>query len=366
MSREVADKHARVIELLHARKLDVLVLQRVSSVAWATGGAATYVNTATTIGPVSLVLTADGARHLVTNNIEGPRLQHEEGIEAGDWQMHTPRWHQPNTVVAALTANFRTGADVPMAGAVDLADDIARLRARLSPVEQERLREATRRCAAAMDAAARALRPGDSELAIAARLAALAQGLGVQAIVNLVATDERIARFRHPLPTTKHLERHAMLVLGGRYRGLTCSLTRLVHFGRLPEDLRRRAQAAAEVDAALLYASRPGRRLGELLEVAQAAYAAHGFPDEWQHHHQGGLVGYEPREALARPGSAEALYAGHGVAWNPSIAGAKSEDTALIVDGLPEILTGIEGWPELKTRPADGVTLGRPATLELT
>src|SRR6266704_2515710 len=28
-----------------------------------------------------------------------------------------------------------------------------------------------------------------------------------------------------------------------------------------------------------------------LLEVLAASYAEHGFPEEWRHHHQGGLTG---------------------------------------------------------------------------
>ena len=65
-------------------------------------------------------------------------------------------------------------------------------------------------------------------------------------VVNLIATDERIFNFRHPLPTHKRLERYAMLVLCGRQRGLVCSITRLVHFGRLPDDLRRKAEAPCD------------------------------------------------------------------------------------------------------------------------
>ena len=52
-----------------------------------------------------------------------------------------------------------------------------------------------------MDAAIRKIKPGMSEYQIAANLGFEAQSRGVQAIVNLIAVDERIFMYRHPLPT---------------------------------------------------------------------------------------------------------------------------------------------------------------------
>jgi hypothetical protein len=80
-----------------------------------------------------------------------------------------------------------------------------------------------------------------------------------------------------------------MLVLCGRCWGLVCSITRLIHFGRLPDKLCRKAEAVARVDATFITATRPGRTLGEIFWRGMAAYAETGFPDEWRLHHQGVL-----------------------------------------------------------------------------
>ena len=215
-----------------------------------------------------------------------------------------------------------------------------------------------------MDAAARAVRPGQTEHQIGGLLAGEAECRGVQAIVNLVATDGRVSAFRHPLPTEKVLDRYAMLVLCGRRWGLVRSLTRFVHFGRLPGDLRGRAEAVAEVDATFIAATRPGETLGGIFQRGRAAYAAAGFPDEWRLHHQGGLAGYEPREVVATPGSTDPVVAGQVYAWNPSITGTKSEDTILVGEAENEVLTHIEGWPTLSTAVGDR-TIARPAILEV-
>jgi Xaa-Pro aminopeptidase len=360
---EFSQKQNRIQDLLEERKLDALLLQRVSSFAWATCGAASYVNTATTNGEAALLITLSG-RYLITNNIEATRLEQEEKLVAQGWEFRVTPWHEARDTVAELTRGLRLGADGPYPGASDLSGDLTRLRVNLTPEEGKRFRELGRLCADAMDGAVRAVRPGQTEYQIAGLLAHEAGRRGVQAIVNLIATDERIFAFRHPLPAGKKLERYAMLVLCGRRWGLVCSVTRFVHFGQLPDDLRRKAEAVARIDAAFIAATRPGRSVGEIFQQVVRAYAETGFPDEWRLHHQGGPAGYEPREYLAAPHSTDVVSIGQAYAWNPSITGTKSEDTILVGEVGNEVLTAIENWPTLPVT-VDGQEIARPAILEM-
>jgi len=360
---EFSQKQSHIQALLAECKLDALLLQRVSSFAWATCGAASYVNTATTNGEAALLITPSG-RYLITNNIEATRLEQEEKLAAQGWRFRVVPWHKAQDAIAELTQGLRLSADGPYPGATDLSSNLARLRANLTPEEGGRFRALGRLCAEAMDSAVRAVHPGQTEYQIAGLLAHEAESRGVQAIVNLIATDERIFALRHPLPTDKELERYAMLVLCGRRWGLVCSLTRLVHFGRLPDDLRHKAEAVAQVDATFIAATRPGRSLGQIFRRATTAYAEAGFPEEWHLHHQGGPAGYEPREYVATPGSTDVVSVGQVYAWNPSITGTKSEDTILVDDEGNEVLTSIDGWPTL-TVTVDGQEHTRPAILEI-
>jgi Xaa-Pro aminopeptidase len=360
---EFSQKQERIQALLLERDLDALLLKRVSSFAWATCGAASYVNTATTYGEAALLITRAG-RYLITNNIEVTRLEKEEELAAQGWEFHIGVWHEAQEAVAKLTAGQRLGADGPYPGATDLSGELARLRADLTPEEGERFRALGRLCAEAMDGAIRAVRPGQTEYQIAGLLAHETESRGAQAIVNLIATDDRIYTYRHPLPTGKELERYAMLVLCGRKWGLVCSLTRLVHFGRLPDELRRKEEAVAQVDGTFIAATRPGQRLGELFQRGAAAYARTGYAEEWQLHHQGGPAGYEPREYLAVPGSDDVVRVGQVYAWNPSITGTKVEDSVLVGKTKNEVLSAIEGWPMLSVT-VDGQAWPRPAILEI-
>ena len=356
-------KQDRLRALLAERHLDALLLQRASSFAWATCGAASYINTAATNGEASLLVTPS-AHYLITNNIEATRLRQEEQLEAQGWEFRIAPWHAAQTAVAELTRGLKLGCDGSYPGAADVSHQMARLRASLTPEEGERCRALGRICAEAMNVAIRAIRPGQTEYEIAARLAHEAQSRGAQPIVNLIATDARIFSFRHPLPTGKKLERYAMLILCGRKWGLVCSITRLAHFGHLPDEVRRKTEATAQVDAAFVAATRPGQTLGQVFQRVQAAYAAVGFPDEWQLHHQGGPAGYEPREFIATPGSTDVVVVGQAYAWNPSITGTKSEDTILVGQASNEILTTIPDWPTLRVT-VDGQTFQRPAILEV-
>ena len=203
-----------------------------------------------------------------------------------------------------------------------------------------------------------------TEFEIAATLAQKTQGKEILPIVNLIATDERIYSYRHPLPTGKQLERYAMLVLCGRKNGLVASITRLVHFGPLPDELRQKSIALASIDANFIAATKPGKSLSEIFEGAQANYAEAGYPDEWRLHHQGGPAGYAPREAIATSDADWVVKEGQVFAWNPSITGTKSEDTILISREGNEIMTEIPDWPGINVE-INGQIISRPAILEI-
>lgn len=277
---------------------------------------------------------------------------------------HIAPWYEKNEAVAELTRGLKLAADGPYPGAIDLSSNFAHLRTNLMPEEGERFRALSRSCASAMNAAICAIRPGMTEFEIAAVLNRETQTRGALPIVNLIATDERIFKYRHPLPTHKSMDKYAMLVLCGRKWGLVCSLTRLVHFGALPGELRRKMEALARIDATFIATTRPGKKLGEIFRQATDAYKYTGYPTEWQLHHQGGPAAYEPREWVATPAANDVVNVGQVYAWNPSITGAKSEDTILIGLQSNEVMTEIAGWPTLPID-IDGQIINRPAILEV-
>jgi antitoxin VapB len=183
-----------------------------------------------------------------------------------------------------------------------------------------------------------------------ARLAAGAlASRGMAAVVLLVGSGDRLTRFRHPLPACQTWERGgAMIVVCARRAGLIAALTRIVWAGPVLAEIRRRTRAAAEVNARLLAATRPGAAGSRLFEVAVRAYADLGFPGEERLHHQGGACGYLSRDWIAHPRCEEVVETWQAFAWNPSITGTKVEETWIVSESSAEAITRTPEWPVIE------------------
>ena len=359
-AQEVQTKLERIRALMAAQGVGVLWLRRVDNVSWITGGVDTAVNIADATGIASVVIRPESAI-MYTNTIEAPRLKAEDDVIGRGFELRVSPWEQP----AAIDIGGTLGVDFPMVDGKDISRELQVLRAQLLPVEIERVRALGKACAAAMSAAIERTKPGMTEWQISAALADEIRSRAITPVVVLIGTDERVHRVRHSLPLDKKMDRYALLGMCGRKEGLVCSVSRLIHYGPLSDDLRRRMRACAEVDAAMIAASQPGATLDQIFRITQDAYARAGYEGEWKLHHQGGLAGYSAREIIATPGDQTVLVAGMICAWNPSISGVKSEDTILVNEkGTPDILTVIEGWPVLPV-PIDGTVVERPLILEI-
>jgi len=154
-----------------------------------------------------------------------------------------------------------------------------------------------------------------------------------------------------------------MLNFCARKWGLVVSITRFIHFGALPEELSDRLNSAARVNAALLNATRVCATSAALFKVAQEAYVAEGFAGEERFHHQGGPTGYGEREWVATPAGIEVVVNNQAFAWNPSIRGAKSEDTVILRAGTIENLTATPELPQLTEAIVEGSTYAAAGVL---
>jgi Xaa-Pro aminopeptidase len=357
---EVAAKLAQVRALMAQRDLDVVVLTRSPNVAWLTAGASTDIVLTSDRSSITVAVTPDRAM-VITNPIEGPRLDQEEHLAALGLTLDVRPWWDASGAVAAFLDGQRGGSDDGQL-AQDIGSDLQDMRTTLQPAEIERLRLAAGCGVQAMRETIAQVAPGMTEWEIAARLAERTIAQGGRVVVNLVASDERIAQFRHPLPTDKQVERYAMLVLCCQVGGLIAALSRLVHFGPLPADLEAKALAVAQVDARLIHATREGRTLGDQFATACQAYADAGYSQAIDEHHQGGSIGYLSRERLATPDNPTAIQTFQAFAWNPSLRGVKSEDTIVLTDAGPEIITSWLEWPTWDVS-IDGHVIQRPAIL---
>jgi len=368
--QEMDLKRSKVADFLDRYQLDAVLLTHRANFAWLTAGCVNHVGQASEIGNATLVATRDGLQ-CVANTIESPRMRaeelHDRNIEVVEFAWFDPQ--DAARVWADVGGGRKAAADVILPGmpghVVPLPAAFHELRWQLCEPEMRRYRTLGTAIGAGLQEVCRQAQPGMTELEIAAALAARLNREGTRTPVLLVAADERIDRYRHPLPTPRRIDSRVMVVVSAERAGLFGSATRLVSFGSVPPGLRHRHDAVVRVDAALIAATRPGRTLGEIFRTAQQSYAEAGYPDEWKRHHQGGSTGYLGREVRADPSCKVAVVANQAFAWNPSIGGTKSEDTILVTDSGTEILTQGVDWPMIDVC-VDGRTLRRPDILTWT
>jgi hypothetical protein len=148
-----------------------------------------------------------------------------------------------------------------------------------------------------------------------------------------------MSRYRHPLPADEPVRGRVMLVVCAERGGLYANLTRIIAFEEADPDVQRRQAACDNVLRRMREATRPGRTLAEVFADCQRFYAEEGFVDGWRDHHQGGLTGYASRELVASPATRNTIRERYAFAWNPSLAGAKAEETFVLLDDGPTLLT---------------------------
>jgi Xaa-Pro aminopeptidase len=171
-----------------------------------------------------------------------------------------------------------------------------------------------------------------------------------------VAGQDRVHKFRHPLPTSAVVGNRVSASICAKRKGLIASVTRIVSFDPISDAMAKDYEAIFKVEAAMLDATVAGRAFSDPINAAITAYPDNGFDgDEWTKHHQGGPTGFLPRDWPANTGSARLIANNQPIAWNPTGKGFKAEDTILATNSGVKILSTDPDWPSFevngRTRP---------------
>jgi Xaa-Pro dipeptidase len=351
---ELDEKWSRLAILLDQSQLSAILLQRNENIAWITGGqvearVAIPLETAVT----SLLLTRTGRKYYLTSNNEAPRLADEEFPDLGYEPVIAPWYQDTLAEIHRLAGTGAIGTDHVLPGFIPV--DLSPLRTPLTAAEVDRFRWLAEHTASMTAETLLELEPGITEDQMSGKIAQRLLAEEILPSVLLMAVDDRIRKYKHAVSRGAVLERYGMLNLCARKWGLAVSITRFVHFGTPPQQLVDGFAACAEINAKLLHASRCGATSADLFAVAMHAYREAGFPGEEQLHHQGGPAGYLERDWVATPNGQQTLTETEGLAWNPSIRGAKTEDTALLRSKAIEVLTLTPSLPQIATT-IDGIT----------
>ncbi len=341
--------------MLDENNLGGVLLNSQANFAWLTGGKSNFINQSAESGACFLLVRRDGKKYVLANNIEMPRLLSEEISEADFEPVKFP-WQaeksNPGLIVektksvlengAALVSDSAISSEIKTAGNL-----IANCRCELTGAEIERFRRLGNDAGIALGETIKSISPGETELQIAAKMQNELAKFNINSVFTLVAADERIANFRHPIPTEKVWSKTLMLVACAKRGGLIASLTRIICVGKIPDELARKTEACSYILAKILSSLKCGVTGAELYKIAAQAYADKGFADEINKHHQGGAIGYQTRDWLIHPKSAETVFPNQAFTFNPSITGTKSEETAIFIDNELEIITATPEFPQI-------------------
>ncbi len=345
---EFQAKLKKLRDFMERRGLSSLLLSTQSSFAWLTGGGTSTVVISSELGAVSLLITPKQF-FLIAPNDEVPRFTEEE-LKGFPVKVLSYPWFKgiesdETLRLARKYGGKKIGSDVRRPGTIFVAQGLSKLRYQLLPQEMERYRKVARLAAEAAEKVARNLKPGMSEEEIRAQVAYELFKRGLIPTVLLIGVDQGIMKYRHVIPKGRVLRKYAQINICARKYGLVVALTRLVHFGPLPEELKKRQRVAEKVYAAFLYGLRPGAELSRVFTQAISVYGKYGYPEEWKNHHQGGAIGYAEREFIVTSKTREKVYLHQAFAFNPTLPGAKVEDTVLVTEKGVEVLTYTGKWP---------------------
>jgi len=370
MDMQYAEHLAALRRFMEEKGVECMLVTQVPVFFWLTGGR-TYVPTIDGAGPSKAFVDKEKAV-IITTTIEEHKMKNQE---CPGWEVRAAPWAGLPKTMDDIEAKLVAGRKVET-DAGDLGDAIDELMVDLTDADMAAYIELGKDIGEAIEEAARSVSIGDTEYKVSGLTHLAYNKRGIDLVMTAVAHDERIAWDRHPLPrlgsgngSGSELKKVCMIATCGRRKGLICSLSRVVCFGEVPEELRKIHDVCMEVDAEINLATVPGKTASELYDLLTKAYTDRGFPEQMLQHHQGGLIGYKCRHWIAQPGGSDkVIKACRAYAWNPTIAGktvgTKSEDTIFVdKEGKVQMITPSPTWPYKEVKTADGKVFPRPDIL---
>ncbi len=317
--------------------------------AWATAGGSHTVLLTSETGIAEVLVTASDA-WILTDEIEAQRISDEELTE--NYKLYVNPWADAaarESFVREASAGGKILSDRATSKETPLPPSLIYHKRVIMSSELERYRQVGRLASEAMTEVLSNAKPTWTEYQLAGAGAEALWARGLHPALTLVAGERRLPLYRHATATAEAIGRQAMLVFCARGYGLYANLTRFVAFGGLPAESAELHRNVREIEAEGLNSCKPGISLNEVYRTLERSYQQHGYPNAIREHHQGGTTGYLSREVIANPLTEDTLAENMAIAWNPSLPGAKIEDTFIIGEGGKlENLTFDPKWPSLE------------------
>jgi len=375
---EINQKMDRLRKFLDEQNLAGMLFTQVRNVNWITAGRAnTQIVLNKDVGAVSLLIMKDGKKYSICTESEAGIMM-DESLKGLGYELKMYPWYEANPVkdvrgdiIKEIAGNKRNGSDINYPGTILVADAFEPLRYSLTDTEIKRYRWLGKQTTEAVAEVCKRIVPGMNEFEIEAMTSAELRSRGILPTVLLIAVDQRIFKYRHALPSGAAVKKYAMVNVVAEKWGMPIAVTRFVYFGNLPENLEKRLEKTAIVNAHYEAATKPGTTINHIWNECKNWYADVGYPGEWKNHHQGGAIGYNDREYIMYPGNMNVVQNKQAFAWNPTMEGTKIEETIITYQDSIEVITKSKNWPMInvelngKEYPQPGILLKDASTGEI-
>lgn len=362
---EIEIKVKRLQNAMEAVGLDAVMITKSNNFAWITAGASNIITRYSEVGATTVVVTREGARYILVNVIEEPRVREEEQIEELGFVVKSQPWYENNNLefIKDIIGNGKYGSDIPFTGASDAGHLIERCQYSLTDNDIARYLYLGETFSKALEECLADVRPGDMELDIAGRINEKLWKYDIDPVLFLVAGDERILKYRHCIPTENRIRERLMVSCNGRYKGLVTKTTRFVSFKNDTAFLEQ-YEATLDIENQMIAATVAGTDDIVPHRLAKELYAQKGYPDMWKVHHQGGPQGYSNGYYLVTEENHGVVQRNQCYCYNPSITGTKTEDGFIVTDEGPLMITKPVLFPKMELE-INGTKVERPGVLTL-
>ncbi len=340
---DIDAKQAILTRLFTEMECEAVILFMPAHVAWFTGGMTTHGLIAD--GERPGVYTNGRQRWLVCGNADSHRLFDEEldglGFMLKEWQWAVGR----AALLGDLVANKRVASDRPFPG-MPLVNDRLRPELRpLPPTDRANAFALGATVAHALEATARALRPGETEAEAAGQLANRVARRGAEPVILSAVADDRGRTFRRAGFTDTPIRSACHLQLTALRDGLSVTAGRTVWFGEPDPERKAAFDAAVRVSAVYRASSRPGQSVAGAVDTAVYLLRDGPFEHEWRLSQPGFGAGWFAADELRKAGVDEKFAAGQPLTWQARVGGSAVVDTVLVSDDGAVPVTPGDGWP---------------------
>ena len=339
-------KRQRVRGYIDSKNFDGVVITTREHFAWITSGGDNHVVYPTNIGFGAVVIT-NNHQYIIAHSMDADRLM-EEQVNGQGYELVKMYWYEGDIRSKAVElAGKRVGSDTIFPGTENVYMDLVDLHYPMTALEVERIRWLATVTDDLFSTLARTIKPGETEIDIAAKLRNMHTLAGLEVDGMIVGSDERCFKYRHPLATEKPLEKYLMLHSVAQKWGLHSNLTRFLHFGPPPSKIRKVYDCAAGVEARVFLSLEPGLKFAEILENQKRWYQELGFKGEWKYHFQGGPTGYVIADG-GRSLTDKVVQVNQPYEWFITVTGTKTGELTLLTEEGLEISSYINSsWPGL-------------------